>query len=125
MDTSYLCPLIFDDPNKACRTIFFFTPARRLIFCAVTKVISYAVKDDAFAAKSLRTNRDVFRIRNKKGTKCTLVRWAPEWLKRPIFRKCDASTISLTEPLPYHRLKDDMARQSLDYGCEKALKSKV
>jgi hypothetical protein len=29
------------------------------------------------------------------------------------------------EPLPYHKLRDDMARQSLDYGCEKPIEPKA
>ncbi|OQV09690.1 hypothetical protein CLAIMM_13783 [Cladophialophora immunda] len=96
--------------NKRKPTIFFFTPARKFIFCTVTKIISCAVRDGAFAAKNLHTVDDVFRIRNKKGTtKCTP----------------DASSISLTEPLPYHQLRDIMARQSLDYGCETAIEPKA
>ena len=29
------------------------------------------------------------------------------------------------EPLAYHKLRDDMKRQSLDYGCEKGMEPKV
>jgi hypothetical protein len=45
--------------------------------------------------------------------KCTPFRWKKEWPKRPAFRQC---AIISDEPLQYHRLKDDMARQSLDSG---------
>ncbi|GAP84601.2 hypothetical protein SAMD00023353_1101300 [Rosellinia necatrix] len=94
---------------------------QRFLFCTLTKTVTFAIKDGAFAAENLRTVRDVFNPRNTKANRCMSLRWASEWLKRPVFRKCNASGLSLTKPLPYHKLKDDMARQSLDYECEKNL----
>src|SRR5579862_421870 len=105
--------------------MFFFTPARKLIFDVINTIVTLAVLDEAFAAKNLRTVRDVYSVRNKKRLQCTPLRWKPEWLKRPIFRRFSASGPSMTEPLQYHKLKDDMARRSPDYGCEKAIEPKV
>ncbi|KAM4067359.1 FluG domain-containing protein [Hirsutella rhossiliensis] len=56
---------------------------------------------------------------------CTPLRWKQEWLKRPIFRGFDGSAVSDGKPLPYHKLNDDMERQTLDAGFEKALGPKA
>ncbi|KAH6976501.1 hypothetical protein BKA56DRAFT_658394 [Ilyonectria sp. MPI-CAGE-AT-0026] len=41
-----------------------------------------------------------------------------EWLKRPVFRQFDGSVVSHSDPLPDHKLRDDMERQTLDVGFE-------
>jgi len=56
---------------------------------------------------------------------CTPLRWKEEWLKRPIIRGFDGSAVSEEKPLPYHKLNDDMERQTLDAGFEKALGPKA
>lgn len=106
------------------RTIFYFTPTRRLIFCLISVIISLAVDDQAFAATSLTTPRSIFEVRNTGPVKYTPLRWKEEWLKKPIMRRVDGCVTSKEEPVPYHKLKDDMARQSLDAGEEKAVEPK-
>lgn len=84
------------------------------------------MKDGVFAAKNLTSVRRVFRARNRGPVKCTPLRWKSEFLKRPVFPRCDAiSGVSEWSPMQYHKLNNDMGRQSLDYGCEKALGCKV
>jgi hypothetical protein len=135
------------------RTVFFFTLTRRLIFCLITVIVSLAVHDSAFAAPSLTSVRRVFQVKNRGPVKCTPLRWKKEWLKRPVFRRFDDSIIPAIassaaaehtgggasgsqddrsedeprhyEPLPYHKLRDDMERQSLDYGCERPIEPKA
>jgi hypothetical protein len=102
-------------------TIFFFSLTRKLIFCFITVIVSLAVHDGAFDAPSLTSVRRVFRMKNRGPVKCTPFRWKKELLKQPVFRRLDDAM----EPLQYHRLRDDMARQSLDYGCEKAIEPKA
>lgn len=102
-------------------TIFFFSLTRKLIFCFITVIVSLAVHDGAFDAPSLTNVRRVFQMKNRGPVKCTPFRWKKEWLKQPVFRRLDDAM----EPLQYHRLRDDMARQSLDYGCERAIEPKA
>jgi hypothetical protein len=45
------------------RTIFFFTPARKLLFCAVSIIIALALHNDAFDALSLTTALMLFGAR--------------------------------------------------------------
>jgi Protein of unknown function (DUF3435) len=106
------------------RTIFFFTTTRKLIFCLITIIVSLTVCDGAFQAQSLTSARRVFQTKNLGPVKCTPFRWKGEWLKRPVFRRLNGA-ITSDEPLQYHKLKDDMARQSLDAGCEKAIEPKA
>ena len=42
-----------------------------------------------------------------------------------MFRGFDGSTVSTEKPLPYHKLNDDIERQTLDVGFEKALGPKA
>ena len=98
---------------------------RRLIFCLITVIVSLAVLDGAFEAPSLTCARRVFEVRNSGPTKCTQLRWKQEWLKRPVFRQIYDATTSVDEPLPYNKLRDDVARQSLNCGCEKAIEPKA
>ena len=107
------------------RTIFFFSGTRRLLFCIITVIVSIAISDEAFDAPSLTSATSVFRIRNCGSSKCTPLRWKEEWLKRPIFRGFDGSALSEEKPLPYHKLNDDMERQTLEAGFEKALGPKA
>ncbi|RSL81212.1 hypothetical protein CDV31_017055 [Fusarium ambrosium] len=49
--------------NKPKPTIFFFTPARKLLFCVVSTIIALALHDDAFDAPSLTTASILFGAR--------------------------------------------------------------
>ncbi|KJZ69366.1 hypothetical protein HIM_11248 [Hirsutella minnesotensis 3608] len=101
-------------------TIFYFTGTKRLLFCIVTVIVSLAISDQAFDAPSLTSASKVFQLRNRGARQCTELRWKEEWLKRPVFRGFDGSSVSQEKPLPYHKLNDDMERQTLDAGFEKA-----
>lgn len=87
--------------------------------------------DSAFAASKFTSVREVFQARNRGPVKCTPLRWKEEWLKRPIFRRHDDSVAEEEsdewkyQPLPYQKLLDDMERQSLDAGEEKAIEPKA
>ncbi|KAF2458114.1 hypothetical protein BDY21DRAFT_363056 [Lineolata rhizophorae] len=98
---------------------------KKLIFCVSTIIVSLAVADGAFAAKNLYSARNVHSIHKKKPAQYISLRWKPDWLMRPIFRHFSASGPSSTRPLQYRKLKNDMAQQSLDYGCEEAQVQRV
>ncbi|KJZ71090.1 hypothetical protein HIM_09509 [Hirsutella minnesotensis 3608] len=95
------------------------------MFCIITVIVSLAISDQAFDAPSLKTASNVFQIQNRGPAQCTPLRWKEEWLKRPVFRGFDGSTISQRRPLPYHKLNDDMERQTLEAGFEKAFGPKA
>ncbi|RYO87789.1 hypothetical protein DL766_004613 [Monosporascus sp. MC13-8B] len=135
--------------NKPQPTIFFFTPTRRLIFCFISVIVSLAVHGRVFAVSKFSSVRAVFEAKNRGPVKCTPLRWKKEWLKRPVFRRLDdsvaednsipedtpdesdeldgsdRSNTSKYQPLPYQKLLDDMARQSLDAGEENAIEPKA
>ena len=73
-------------------------------------IVSLAVHDGAFDAASLTSARPVFQMKNRGPVMCTPFFWKKEWLKPPVFRRLD----NAMEPLQYHRLRDNMARQSLN-----------
>ncbi|KAK6859008.1 hypothetical protein PG995_004861 [Apiospora arundinis] len=104
--------------NNPKPTIFWFTMTRRLIFNFINVIICLALCDDAFDAPSLTTVRRVFQVKNSGPVKCTALRWKKEWLKRPIFRMGD-------EVVRYHKLRDDLKRQSLDMGNEEPITPKA
>ncbi|KAK8076087.1 hypothetical protein PG994_003359 [Apiospora phragmitis] len=85
------------------------------------KLKPLAIVDQAFAAPSLITVRRVFQVKNLSGMKCTHLRWKKEWLKRPVFRRFHGSQVSEDEALQYHKLRDDLKRQSLDMGEEESI----
>jgi hypothetical protein len=135
------------------RTVFFFTLTRRLIFCLITVIVSLVMYDGVFAAPSLTSIRRVFQVKNRGLVKCTPLRWKKEWLKRSIFCRFDDSIISAIassaaaehagggvsgsqdegledeprhyEPVLYYKLRDDMARQSPEYRCERPIQPKA
>ena len=98
---------------------------RRIILCWITVIISLALCDGAFHALSLTSAERIFQVRNRGPVKCTPLRWKKEWLKRPIFRRSEGSDVSIDEALQYHKLRDDLKRQSLDCGFEKALEPRA
>jgi len=57
------------------RTIFYFVMTRRLIFCLITIIISLAVHDSAFEARSLTYIRRILEVRNLGPIKYTQRRW--------------------------------------------------
>ena len=118
-------PIYVADPlSNVCRTIFLFTPTRRLMFCLITIIISIAVHDNAFDAQNLTIVRSVWGVKNSGLVQCTQLRWKKEWLKRPVFRRFDGPEISQEKALQYSKLRDDMVRQSLDAGQEKPMQPK-
>ncbi|KAH9174385.1 hypothetical protein EDB89DRAFT_568429 [Lactarius sanguifluus] len=87
--------------NRPKPTIFYFTPTKRLVFCLVTAIAVFAASVSGPVSY-------------------TPLRWK-ELLKRPVFRRCDASDFD--SPLPYRTLHEYeyMGRQSLDMGYEKPI----
>ncbi|KAJ6627794.1 hypothetical protein B0H10DRAFT_2209916 [Mycena sp. CBHHK59/15] len=85
--------------NKPKPTIFYFTPTKRLVFCLVTLMASLAVLDGAFTSPTLNAGVDV--VFGARVSGHTPLRWKPERLRRPMFRR-DADV-------------------SLDMGYEKAI----
>ncbi|KAL4404040.1 FluG domain-containing protein [Colletotrichum abscissum] len=106
--------------NKPRPTVFFFTPARRFIFCAVSTIIALALHDQAFDAASLTDATQVLRAEVRGPVQSTALRWKQSMLKVPIFRKFSGSALAVDEAMSYSKLRDDMGRQSLDAGFEKA-----
>ncbi|KAK7959755.1 uncharacterized protein PG986_004609 [Apiospora aurea] len=104
--------------NNPKPTIFWFTMTRKLIFNFINVIICLALCDDAFDAPSLTTVRRVFQVKNAGPVKCTTLRWKKQWLKRPVFRVGD-------EVVRYHKLRDDLKRQSLDMGNEEPITPKA
>ncbi|GKT96945.1 fluG domain-containing protein [Colletotrichum tofieldiae] len=105
--------------NKPRPTVFFFTPARKLIFCAVT-TIALALHDQAFDAASLTDATQVLRAEVRGPVQSTALRWKHSMLKVSIFRKLSGGALAVDEAMSYSKLRDDMGRQSLDAGFEKA-----
>ncbi|KAK2777398.1 FluG domain-containing protein [Colletotrichum kahawae] len=106
--------------NKPRPTVFFFTPARRFIFCAVSTIIALALHDQAFDAASLTDATQVLRAEVRGPVQSTALRWKQSMLKVPIFRKLNGNALAVDEAMSYSKLRDDMGRQSLDAGFEKA-----
>ncbi|KAF6781345.1 FluG domain-containing protein, partial [Colletotrichum sojae] len=101
-------------------TVFFFTPAKKLIFCAVSTVIALALRDQAFDAPSLTNAKAVLRTRVQGPVQSIALRWKQSMLKTPLFRKYHDAELSMDEAMTYSKLREDMHRQSLDAGFEKA-----
>ena len=74
--------------NAYYRTIFTSTLARRLIFCPVTVIFSLALADGVFEAENMTSLRQILSA-GPVTLNCTVFHWKEEWLKRPIFRRCD------------------------------------
>ncbi|TIC97035.1 hypothetical protein CH35J_007397 [Colletotrichum higginsianum] len=106
--------------NKPRPTVFFFTPARKLIFCAVSTIIALALHDQAFDAASLTDATQILRAEVRGPVQSTALRWKQSMLKVPIFRKLSGGALAVGEAMSYSKLRDDMGRQSLDAGFEKA-----
>ncbi|KAM5350871.1 hypothetical protein ACJZ2D_017160 [Fusarium nematophilum] len=105
--------------NKPKPTIFFFTPTRKLLFCAVSTILALALHDDAFDAPSLTSASAIFGSKPPSFKDCTPLRWKPSKLKIPVFRRYRGATLSKDEAMLYSKLRDDIAAQSLNSGHEK------
>lgn len=105
--------------NKPKPTIFYFTPARKLIFCAVSTILALALHDKAFDAPSLTDAFAILRLKSPRFKQCIPLRWKLSKLKTPVFRRYRGATLSELEAMPYSKLRDDIGRQSLDSGYEK------
>ncbi|KAF9772979.1 hypothetical protein IL306_009273 [Fusarium sp. DS 682] len=96
----------------------------RVIFCPITIIISQALRNNAFHAPSLTCAARVFQIKNVRPIKCTPIRWKESMLIIPLFHRFDG-VLSRNLPLQYHKLRDDIARRSLDAGKETAIGPKT
>ena len=100
------------------RTIFYFTPTKKLIFCAVSAIIAHALRDNAFDAPSLTDATHVLGIKPM-AFPSTPLRWKKCMLKTPVFRRFGRDGVfSEMEAMLYAKLRDDMGRQSLDAVIE-------
>ncbi|KZL63688.1 FluG domain-containing protein [Colletotrichum tofieldiae] len=102
------------------RTVFYFTPAKKIIFCAVSTVIALALRDRAFEAASLTDAAAVLGVKVPDRVESIALRWKDSMLKIPLFRTFHGSNLSTDEAMTYAKLRDDMRRQSLDAGFEEA-----
>ncbi|KAH7146947.1 hypothetical protein B0J13DRAFT_595275 [Dactylonectria estremocensis] len=100
-------------------TIFYFTPARRLLFYAVSSMLALALHDNAFDAPSLVDASAMFRAKPPRFKQCIPLRWKASKWKIPVFRRFRGTTLSEDEPMLYSKLRDDIGQQSLDSGHEK------
>ncbi|KAK7211891.1 hypothetical protein V2G26_019069 [Clonostachys chloroleuca] len=105
--------------NKPKPTIFFFTPARKLLFCAVCTILALALHDNAFDAPSLTTASAIFGSKPPSFKDAVALRWKTSKLKIPVFRRYRGATLSEYEAMLYSKLRDDIGAQSLDSGHEK------
>lgn len=105
--------------NKPRPTIFYFSPTRKLIFCAVSTILSLALHDKAFDSPSLIDASAIFDKEPPRFQQSTPLRWKKSMLKIPVFRRYRGTTLSGIEAMLYSKLNDDMGQQSLDSGHEK------
>ncbi|KAJ5681616.1 FluG domain-containing protein [Penicillium maclennaniae] len=107
--------------NKPKPTIFFFTLARKVIFCPILLFLSIALFDHAFDAECLEDAKSLLGTEVPNGRQCLPLRWKKSKLKTPFFRRVVRDGIlSEDEAMFYSTLKDNMSRQSLEAGFEKA-----
>jgi hypothetical protein len=101
------------------RTIFFFTPSKKLLFCPLLLIISLALDDKAFDADCLTDAKSILGVEVPSGMSCIPFRWKKFMLKTPVFRRIHNNGIlSKDEAMRYYKLRDDMGRQSQDAGFE-------
>ncbi|EXL40377.1 hypothetical protein FOCG_17143 [Fusarium oxysporum f. sp. radicis-lycopersici 26381] len=105
--------------NKPKPTIFYFTPTRKLLFCAVSTILALALHDNAFDAPSLTDATVIFRSQPPRFKHCIPLRWKKSMLKTPIFRRYRGMELSADEAMLYSKLRDDVGQQSLDSGYER------
>ncbi|RKK23635.1 hypothetical protein BFJ66_g17428 [Fusarium oxysporum f. sp. cepae] len=105
--------------NKPKPTIFYFTPTRKLLFCAVSTILALALHDNAFDAPSLTDAAAIFRSQPPRFKHCIPLRWKKSMLKTPVFRRYRGTELSADEAMLYSKLRDDIGQQSLDSGHER------
>ncbi|KAI1026560.1 hypothetical protein LB503_013368 [Fusarium chuoi] len=105
--------------NKPKPTIFYFTPTRKLLFCAVSTILALALHDNAFDAPSLTDAAVIFGSQPPRFKHCIPLRWKKSMLKTPIFRRYRGTELSADEAMLYSKLRDDIGQQSLDSGHER------
>ncbi|RKK27311.1 hypothetical protein BFJ66_g16710 [Fusarium oxysporum f. sp. cepae] len=105
--------------NKPKPTIFYFSPTRKLLFCAVSTILALALHDNAFDAPSLTDAAVIFRSKPPHFKHCIPLRWKKSMLKTPIFRHYRGAELSADEAMLYSKLRDDIGQQSLDSGHER------
>ncbi|KAK2477167.1 hypothetical protein H9L39_12391 [Fusarium oxysporum f. sp. albedinis] len=105
--------------NKPKPTIFYFTPTRKLLFCAVSTILALALHDNAFDAPSLTDAAVIFRSKPPRFKHCIPLRWKKSMVKTPIFRRYRGAELSADEAMLYSKLRDDIGQQSLDSGHER------
>ncbi|RSL47928.1 hypothetical protein CEP54_013160 [Fusarium duplospermum] len=104
--------------NRPKPTIFYFTPARKLLFCPVSTILALALHDKAFDASSLTDAAIILKAKPPRFKHCTPLRWKKEMLLTPVFRRYRGAELS-SEAMLYSKLRDDIGQQSLDSGYEK------
>ncbi|RSL81437.1 hypothetical protein CEP52_017198 [Fusarium oligoseptatum] len=104
--------------NRPKPTIFYFTPARKLLFCPVSTILALALHDKAFDASSLTDAAIILKSKPPRFKHCTPLRWKKEMLLTPVFRRYRGAELS-SEAMLYSKLRDDIGQQSLDAGYEK------
>jgi hypothetical protein len=105
--------------DDSCSTIFYFTPTRKLLFCAVSTVLALALHDKAFDAPSLTDAAAIFRSKPPRFKHCIPLRWKKSMLLTPVFRRYRGAELSAGEAMLYSKLRDDIGQQSLDSGHER------
>ncbi|KAF5962953.1 hypothetical protein FBULB1_13691 [Fusarium bulbicola] len=105
--------------NKPKPTIFYFTPTRKLLFCAISMILALALHDNAFDAPSLTDAAVIFRSQPPRFKHCIPLRWKKSMLKTPIFRRYRGTELSTDKAMLYSKLRDDIGQQSLDSGHER------
>ncbi|KAL6415364.1 uncharacterized protein AUP68_01917 [Ilyonectria robusta] len=102
--------------NKPRPTIFYFSPTRKLIFCAVSTILSLALHDKAFDSPSLINATSIFDKEPPKFQQSTPLRWKKSMLKIPVFRRYRGTTLSGIEAMLYSKLNDDMGASNAANG---------
>lgn len=88
-------------------------------------IVALALHDHAFDAACLT---DAYSILSKDvwgPTECMPIRWKKDKLKVPLFRHIKGAVLSEDKAMLYTKLLDDIRRQSLESGHEKAWMPKV
>lgn len=105
--------------NKPRPTIFYFSPTRKLIFCAVSTILSLALHDKAFDSPSLINAISIFDKEPPKFQQSTPLRWKKSMLKIPVFRRYRGTTLSGIEAMLYSKLNDDMGQKVLTQSMKR------
>ncbi|QPG93463.1 hypothetical protein C2857_000044 [Epichloe festucae Fl1] len=94
-------------------------PYQKLLFYAVSTILTLAFHDSAFDAPSLTDAAVIFRSKPPRFKHCIPLRWKKSILKTPIFRRYRGAELSADEAMLYSKLRDDIGQQSLDSGHER------